>query len=724
MSRASKTAGGIVLALMTPVMFGLSATDAAADVVRTIDKADGSGKPGAPDTNMTTPWWSAESWPSLVALGATSWDEVFHSGRLSGDFGFNVDQRKQQLRSPNGAEQKFASHLTDESFSILNQGFSVIDPRLLTGNLGLRFAMEQSRQDSNNITSAQRGLLTDYAFDATVLGEKAYPISLLASRSQDMTTIPSGGTTRGFHEMRSIACHLQENSLLREEELLPWFRANLTATHEKQQQETNVSGQSFRRDDQRTIYDFDAYNGFETADLNFRYQHTDFINQTFPIGSYISDTASVFHTLDFGPNFNRHLDSRVSYDTRKGNTSMSNFSVDESLTVEHSSYLSSSYYYSLEKQSSPFGNVTTHNSGLNIQQKLYANLTASMGLSAKLENQPDGRTVTEGGQLGFSYNNNLPWGGRLFASLGENVQINDVKMKVGLIGVFEALYQAPPQLGAGAGFLLANLFIDPETVEVIDIKDGLRTPVVLGRDYLVVAEGDRTRIQPQPTSAIIQPGDQLAVSYFFRFDPSIKYQTVSRSMGLGANWDWIGVSVNHSENTQKPLSTDNASYLSSNQRDTANLDVHGNWTNITASTNASLTRVNETRVTETTLKYTERRFTQSVGYQPNWDHMFSLNSELFRIAYQVPERRENRGASFNLSADGIAGGGWYYSASLSHRGSQDTQMPSETINEAMVRLRRKWALLELALTFNLAERMRGGVQSMNTGFHASAIRRF
>jgi hypothetical protein len=72
----------------------------------------------------------------------------------------------------------------------------------------------------------------------------------------------------------------------------------------------------------------------------------------------------------------------------------------------------------------------------------------------------------------------------------------------------------------------------------------------------------------------------------------------------------------------------------------------------------------------------------------------------------------------------VSSGGWFTTASLSRRIFQDTEVPSERISEAAVKLHRSWSKQDLTLVFTVAERTRAGVQSVNESIQATAIRRF
>ena len=68
------------------------------------------------------------------------------------------------------------------------------------------------------------------------------------------------------------------------------------------------------------------------------------------------------------------------------------------------------------------------------------------------------------------------------------------------------------------------------------LKNGVRVTAVLDVDYRVQVDGDRTSLVPLATSALMQPGDPLNVSYVYQVAPSSKFQTTSGSASFGIDW--------------------------------------------------------------------------------------------------------------------------------------------------------------------------------------------
>ena len=671
----------------------------------------------AADAAPAAPWWSS-SQGMLDALGIESWADAPRAGRWSGSLGGSYDSQRQTLRVPAGSDQRFSSRLTSATASIRNEGFALVDPGLLTGNVGLRFSRQQSRQDANDTRVAQSGLLTDYSFDAVVLGEKPYSADVVANRSQGQNTQPSGGITRSASENRSVTLRLREDSVLRDKGILPWFSASVRFAEEHYKEHTQVADQSFVRDDARKLFAADAHNGFETADLDFHYERSDLSNKIYLPGNYRSQTARLNYSLDFGPARNWRWDSRVNYAMRGGSSPRSDFTVDESLAVEHYDNLSSAYSYQFMRQKTPDGTVTSQSGTANLQHRLYANLTTNAGLNTTHQVFPGGVRESTGAQLSSNYAHGLPWGGQVSVSLGGSHSVNNNQLQAGYQQVFDSPYKAPTQLGAGAGFLLADPFVVAESVVVVDVKGAVRIPTVAGVDYVLVAEGSRTRIEPLAGSAIIQGSDLLEVSYTFRLDPSVKYQASSDSASMSVNWNWIGLALDHDATHQKPLAGGDSSYLVDTRRDKVRVNVQGDWGAIRARADATLTRYID-HIDD----YRERHVAGSVAYQPTLNWTFNANADQGRTSYVSPQRQSDV-RSFSLATDWLAPGGWTVTGNLSRRQMKDTLLLPETISDASLQVHRRWLKLDLVGRFGVVERVRGGVRSSSAMIHAGAVRQF
>ncbi len=644
-------------------------------------------------------------------------EDVFRFGIWNGSFDMGIGSSKQTSRLPDSTESTFSSRTTNEGVTIRNQGFTVIDSRLLSGNASLRFGLDKNQQSAGEFKSAQEGHLTDYSVDATLLAAKAYNANFYSNRSQVSTTLLAGGDSHTETESRGMTLRMTEDNILREMDILSYFNATLQARQEHVQDVTTMANQSFRRDEKRSIVNLDGHDGTETSDLYFRFENTKLDNLQFPMGSYQSHTADIGYSLDFGSDLSRTWVNRINYSLRNGDTSISNLNIAETLSIEHTDYLSTGYNYQYSQIKVRDDIVTAQGAGMQAQYRPYSNLSSNIGLNATQQTLAQGQMASKGAQASLSYDNYLPWSGQISSSLSGSVQINENHLQSALITVIDSPFVVPQQLGAGAGFLLKDSFIQSETIVVVNVKNGARLPTISGLDYLVVAEGNRTRILPAPTSAVILPGDLLEVSYLFLVDPSSRTKTTSHSISLEANWDWINFSLSRDVSLQKNLANSDDNFLSNMRRDTAKVKLHQGWDNLLASGDGTLVHYNDSH-----LVYDEWRLTQQLNYLgDNWTMGMNLNQSHtdFKLTQRQSDQRDSR-----LQFDWLSENGWWMNSYLSRRILRDTQLPSESVTEAAIKIRRKWSKLDLNAAFALSERVRSGMHSINANAQVAVVRHF
>lgn len=643
-----------------------------------------------------------------------------HSLRLgtwggSLEAGYQTD--RQRTRSTTDREIDFARRRALERLTIRNSGFSVLDPRLFRGDLGLTFGLVQDRENDNGEKSSRRAKLTGYAFDSTILGAFPYSGTLFANRSQEFLTQPFGRTDMTF-QSRGAAFRLAEDSPLRDWGF-PYFSTSVRLEQQHiQEATTSALGQTFRRDELRNTLRHDAHKGYETADLDWRYEFNDFNNEILPHGSYRSHSANLSYNRDFGPDLNRRWNSRLSYITRSGSTPLSIFTADEGLRIEHRSNLATDYRYLFTRMETQTGTVVTQNGSLHVLHQLNRNLSTNALLSAVRQELPTGLRDTYAGQLDLNYRRTLPWNGTLFARVGGRGQLQDNRMAVSQISVVDEAHGAPSPLGAGAGFLLEQSFVMPSAVVVVDTRGGARLATTLGMDYDIVQEGNFTRIIPLATSAVIQAGDPLEISYTYEIDPSIKYSTTSESASAGVDFRWISFSYGHEQTEQKLISGQDSRFLQDIRKDSAQLDLRGNWEKIQAQAGAAFVHYDSTR-----LAYNQRRYYQSASYRPTRSLALGVNADWTVTDFAQPERLSDT-RSARLTLDWYAPGGWSTTALLGRRVIKDSVVPTETVSEASLRARLDYGKIVLVSAVTASDRTRGGFQTGSWRLDLTMTRRF
>lgn len=638
-------------------------------------------------------------------------------GTWVGEVELAHSQERQETRTPGNPDLTSNRSRYDERLGIRNQGFYFVDPRLLTGNLGLTLDLfqEQVRQDGTD--SNQDGKLTGYAFDAGMLSEKPYSATIFANRSENIFSREFGGRSEFTFENRGASLRLREDSFLREWGI-PYFNATLGVREEHIQEETTLLAQRFTRDETRNITTLDTNKGFVNADLGFRYEHTDVVDQTRAQDAFQTQTASLTYSLDFGPTLNRRWNSRVYYLDRTDGSPVSFLTVDEQLRVDHHQDLFTDYRYLLFRNDTQLGTATTQTGTFLVHQRHYKNLTTDYTLQRQTQDLPDGERSYYAGQADINYRRSLTPERQVFARFGGRYQLDDSEVAASRINVTDEPHTAPSPLGAGSGFALNNTFVITSTIVLVDTRGGGRLATTLGIDYDIVQEGDSTRIVPLPTSPVILAGDPLAVSYTYEVAPSLRYSTATWWLGGGMDFRWIAFSFAHEQQEQTPRSGRDGQFLEDRRMDTAQSELRGDWGSVQARAGAGYLTLDSTR-----LVYTRWHFNQFLSYRPRFDLLLSLSAEQSFTDYSLPER-ESDTRYVRLSLDRFTPGGWYTGMFVSQRIFNDSQLPSETVHEAGLKARRTYGKLDIVPSLTWADRERDGVETSDRRIEVRAIRRF
>ena len=656
---------------------------------------------------------------ALLASGRTSAQSLqdFHLGSWEGSLEAGYRLERESLHSADGsADTDLNRRRTREQMGVRNQGFYFIDPRLVSASLGFTLGLVQDRESINGRRDSRTGKLIGYAFDAGLFTGLPYNGRVYANRSDNILTQPFGRSELAFQN-RGVSVQLREDSPLRDWGF-PYFSASARAEQqETREKTTSVLGQTLQRDERQNILSLEGHKGYQTADLELNYVFNDHKDGEFPKSNFQSQTVNINYSLDAGPLLNRRMDSRMFYYTRNGVTPLSLFTADESLRINHDSNLSTGYRYGLARSDTQAGITTTQSASADVRYQPYANLITDGRLSALRQALPSGTRSSYTSDLGAKYQHSLPWNGTLHLRGGGRYQLDDNRLSTSQISVVDEAQAAPSSLGAGAGFLLNQPFVIASSIVVVDTRGGARLPSTLGLDYEVLTEGNLTRIVPLPTSAAIQAGDALAVSYTYEVDASIKYSTASSSASIGVDYRWIAFSYAHDQSKQTLISGEDSRFLDSLRKDSAQLDLRGTWRVLPSQASASYVRYEATR-----LAYTQRHYTGLVSYRPSYSIAFGFNTDWTVTDFTLPMHRTDA-LSNQLTLDWYSGP-WSTTALLGRRVYKDSLQPTETISEARLKARLNYGKLDLASVFTASERTRGGFQTKNWALDFIAIRRF
>jgi len=653
---------------------------------------------------------------------------VFTLGKWSGDVELGYLQSRQETHEESVPTDKNVLRRYDEQVTIRNQGFYLMDPRLLTGDLALTYGEFQQRNHfSDDLQSDQNenGRLTGYAFDTSLLAAKPYSGMFFANRNQSVSDREFGGRTDSTFESHGAAFRLREDSFFRDWGV-PYFSSTLSARQEHMQENTDEIGQKFQRDETRNTATLEAKKGFETADLSFRYEAVNDEDRVRPQNAYETQSANLNYSRDFGPTLNRRWDSRMEFfnfmnQNSANQNSRTYYLVDEGVRIDHNVNLFTNYRYLFTRVATEAGYTTRQSGTILAQHRLYKNLTTTYTAQGAHTDQPNdsGTLDSYAGQVDLNYRRALTPGRRVFVRLGGRSQINDNNLKVSQIDVNDEPHIAPSPLGGSAGFTLSNPFVITSTIVVVDARGGGRLPTTYGVDYDIVQEGDYTKIVPLATSPVINAGDPLLVSYSYEVSPSIRYSTDSWWLSGGLDFSWLAVSYIHEVFDQTLLGGHDGKFLDDRQTDTAQLELRGDWRSVQARANAMQQIQDSTR-----LAYTRRQYGQFLSYRPQLDLVLAVDAQESITDYTLPEQRENRFRSIRFTLDRTVHGGWYTTVFAGERVTEDTLLETETVREAGIKARRSYGKLDVIPSLTWSDRKRGPVEFTDTRVEVRLVRRF
>jgi hypothetical protein len=253
----------------------------------------------------------------------------------------------------------------------------------------------QDRDDYNGTTTWLHDTLSGYSFDSLLFAEKPVSGTLFANRDQTSFT-QTFSRTDGTFDNYGAGLRVGEDSLLTN-----WgvrhFTSSLRAEHQHvDETTTNDLGPTFVRNETRDILTYNGHNGFETADLDWQYEHTDFKNIPFPTGNYRNDAAHLNYSVDFGPNLNRRSDTNLTYIGRSGTTPTDLFIADEHVVIDHFTNLSTDYRYQFFHQvtgstGEPSQSTTSQLGSFQVRYEPYRNFSTTAVTSALHMDVPTGK---------------------------------------------------------------------------------------------------------------------------------------------------------------------------------------------------------------------------------------------------------------------------------------------------------------------------------------------
>lgn len=646
--------------------------------------------------------------------------QMVRLGEWGGEYD-SVNEYERQVVTTGGSQNsRFQNVLSESQLSVRNTGAYIYDPRLINFSVRGTFGFSQNWLNINGDGSSQSDLLWGYDFLASILEEKPFSLNLFANRNQSTLSGELAGRLTVTAE--NFGATLFARRL--------YVPSILTFRHEIQDQESQSAGVIGRINEKRNVLTYDGARGWLDSEMNIHYELVDLTDEILPNLSYRSHDASLFYSLDFGPELNRRWDSRFHLLTRSGVTDLTSLNLDEFLRIDHTDRLETDYRYLLLRVDTTGGEATTHMATFHLRHQLYDSLVTNLNVIGTFQLLPNGERDQYRGRVDFDYTKRLPYDGRLNISLGGGLQFDTNR--------FSSTESFVPQEThtAGTPFALpidlTNPFVIPGSVVVTKTATGPLpagcfpvpgppTPLVLGQDYTLQVFGDITQIVPIPCSGIIpgiNPGDTIAVDYGFSVSPSLSFFTIPWHLSASVDYRWIRPYFAHEQIDQKLVSGQDGRFLDSQRSDIIGTELRYDGQRLRVSFLGEGRNFNSHRIA-----YNMLRSGQFLTYSvlPNLTATLTGDQSLFFYSRPTRETQTLGGrATLSYALDSTL----FADAFAGIRALRDTTVPNERIIETGLLVRWMYRKVEILPSIEFTDRQYGGTDSRNFNITLRMIRRF
>lgn len=518
---------------------------------------------------------------------------------VTGDLSLGVDGR---WTNPDSGERTRQTTY-EERLNLQFSGFS-LDPRFLTFDINLTPTLEQDRFNSTTGTDSTDSTLLNYGARFSALhGVPASPVSLNANFGRQT------GETEGSLGNRSDIITESRGADLR------WKFKPFPSTvsySERSLDETFIPGFGQPPVEREQFLRSLTYRG-KSRGMELYLQGNEFDDRTTLDQDYESQLARLSNNFHWGKNSS--LTSRLEYREREGFNAEEKVLVDESLRLQHTESLYTTYRYGYRAQQRTTESVTqSANFGLN--HRLYRNLTTSVALSGATTQADQLQQETYSGSLDFSYTKKFRTDLRVSANLGGGYSTSD---RTG--GALD-FTESPIVPATGIVVLMERYII---WMTVIVTAPGC-TPCLDGTDYLVEdAGGDFSQLRIPVGSSIIV-GDTITVDYVYEPPTAEYYSTPYR---IGARVGYREFAFYHSTTGDNQTFVSGPDPTAVSDRRTDRTGVEWNRTQDRNRLSASAERVHTETRDRTTTEYF---FNQSLNYviAPNATLTAGLSESFFR----------------------------------------------------------------------------------------------
>ena len=653
-----------------------------------------------------------------VAGGALA--QWFRLGEWEGDYESVNEYARQDTNTDSSQRSRFQDVLSQNRLSLRNKGAYIYDPRLITLSIGGTLGLSQDWSSSDGTRSSSQGTLWGYDFFSSILSEKPFSLNLFANRNQSSFSASLAGRVDVTTENRGATLFARQI----------YIPSTFSFQQETQEQESRSGGVITRRSDRRNVLTYEGQRGWVDSEMNLRYEFTDVTDEILPSLSYRNHEASLYYSLDFGPELNRRWDSRFRFLTRSGLADLTSLNLDELLRIDHTDRFETDYRYLLVRIDTTGGETTTHTGTFHLRHRLYDSLTTNFNLGATFQILPNGERDQYRGRLDFDYTKRLPYDGRLNISLGSGLQFDTNRFRSTESFIPQETHTAATPFALPID--LTNPFVVSGSVVVTKTATGPLppgcfpppgppTPLVLGQDYTLQTFGDITQIVPIPCSGAtpgINPGDTIAVDYGFSVSPFLSFLTIPWHLSASVNYRWIRPYFMHEQTDQKLVSGRDGRFLDNQRSDTIGTELRYDGQRLRASILGEGRNYSSHRIA-----YNMLRSNQFLGYSVLPDLMLTLTGDQSFSFFSRPQRETQTfggRATLSYALDSAL----FAEAFAGIRALKDTTVPSERIIETGLRVRWKYRKVEILPSIEFTDRQRGDTDSKNFHITLRMIRRF
>ncbi len=446
--------------------------------------------------------------------------EWIHFNPVQGEVRLSFDGRWQS--SDTGSSSRELE--TEEAVRLRLNGFS-IDPRIFTFDVNLEPVFTQQDSKFFGVDETNDSQFLNYGAAFSFLeGTPVSPFGLAASFSQSSGDLDGNLGARSSFETQDRRASLRWKSRA--------FPSTLSYIERDLEQDSRASFASTptRRDELlRTV----RYLG-RSSKMELLLEANEFDDQTVFDRDYTSEQARLSNFFRWGKGSS--LTSRIDYFNRDDFNAYDSFSVDESLTLQHTRNFNTDYGYRFQQTSTDVVETDTQSALVGFTHRLYQNLTTTFRLDGTMVDSSDGfEEDSYGGRLDFVYNKKIRWDGRMRAQLGGGYRTTE--STGGLVQVFGETHTIP---SVGLNIVtLDNAFVEVATI-IVTAPGCNPCAEGAGGDYTVQAAGDFTQLVIDTNTSNINAGDTITVDYDFR-PRSASFYGVPYRVGLRFDFSWISI---------------------------------------------------------------------------------------------------------------------------------------------------------------------------------------